>query len=513
MATQSGIQFPESDTGQISTTETGKQIFSSAIGSSDHALSISILKEAKWRKNYMKFIPQVVKTALIGDDAAEAIAQRGLKACYDQFQFVRSGKKYRVQQAMEKFSSDLFFTAKIEGKADRESFVQVEHKGLSLQGPSLHWQINSWIEDGIIEAEHGYDVLKMVDDKSARDLRGKTFILLGAGSEVGPLKTLLSLGATVIAIARSKPDNWKRLIKLAEASSGTLLIPCKHNPKNLNQEAISKIAGADLLTQAPEIAYWLNSFSQPMTLGSYAYLDGALHVQVSLAMDAIAQYLLARRNDISLSYLLTPSDVYSIPRSIAKHGVNRYESKTLLGMIKRTVKAISFGRLYAPSIGEEIKDENGRRFSVLDNLVNQQGPNYVLAKHIQRWRAIVSSKENIKVSCNVAPASSTESVTSNRFFAAAIWGSESFGVEVFSPTTVNTLMTLQLLSDLQSERIQPRGESLFVTGANHGGAWRIGYCFRSLLIPSLIVGFAQSFSIGKRAEKQVDVKEAGIGIS
>ena len=513
MALMSGIQFPELETGKTSTTQTGKQVFSSAIGSSDHALSIAMLKESKWRKNYMSYIPQVIEMASKGEVYAEAIAERGLKACYDQFQFIRNGKKYRLQQAMEKFASSLFFTAKIEGQGERESFVKVQHKDHSLQGPSLHWQINTWIEDGIIEAEHGYDVLKMVDDKAARDLSGKTFVLLGAGSEVGPLQTLLSLGATVIAVARNKPDNWKRLIQLAEKSSGTLIVPCKHNPEHLNNHEIAKIAGADLLTQTPEIAYWINSFDTPLTLGSYAYLDGALHVQVSMAMDAIAQYLLSKRKDVALSYLLTPSDVYCIPRSIAKHGVNRYESKTTLGVIKRCVKTLTLGNLYAPSIGEEIHDHNGRRFAVLDNLVNQQGPNYVLAKHIQRWRAIVSSKNHVKVSCNVAPASSTQSVTSNRFFAAAIWGSESFGVEVFSPSTVNTLMTLQLLSDLKTKKEQPRGEALFVSGANHGGAWRIGYCFRSLLVPSLIVGFSKSFSLGKILGKRHKLKDSAMSLS
>lgn len=193
--------------------------------------------------------------------------------------------------------------------------------------------------------------------------------------------------------------------------------------------------------------------------------------------------------------------------------MNRYESKTTLGIIKRCVKTLTLGNLYAPSIGEEIHDHNGRRFAVLDNLVNQQGPNYVLAKHIQRWRAIVSSKNHVKVSCNVAPASSTQSVTSNRFFAAAIWGSESFGVEVFSPSTVNTLMTLQLLSDLKTKKEQPRGEALFVSGANHGGAWRIGYCFRSLLVPSLIVGFSKSFSLGKILGKRHKLKDSAMSLS
>ena len=513
MTTQSGIQFPVDSNGKASTTRTGKQIFSAAIGSTNHELSVGLLGESNWRKNYMDYIPKVIETAAYSEIQAESIAERGLKASYSQFEFLRSGKTYRLQQAMEKFSVGLFFTAEIKGELQSDRLIQVEHKGASLQGQSLHKQINNWIENGIIEADHGYDVLNMVDDESARNLTGKTFVLLGAGSEVGPLQTLLLLGATVIAVARNKPENWKKLIATAKGSSGTLIIPCKHNPLNLSDNEVAEIAGADLLTQTPEIAYWINSFNQSLTLGSYAYLDGAKHVQVVMAMDAIAQYLLARRNDISLSYLLTPSDVYCIPRSIAKHAHNRFNTKSIFGFTKRFVRSISMSTLFSPSVGGEIKDDNGRRFAVLDNLVNQQGPNYVLAKHIQRWRAIDSSKKNIKVSCNVAPASSTQSVVSNQFFAAAIWGSESFGVEVFSPNTVNTLMTMQLLSDLNSKQVQPRGEALFITGANHGGAWRIGYCFRSLLLPSLLVGFSQKLSIGKGFNKLFKSKKRAVSLT
>lgn len=513
MTTQSGIQFPASTKGNISTTETGKQIFSAAVGSSDHELSMGLLGESKWRKNYMGYIPKMIEITSQSEAHAERSADRGLKACYNQFEFHRNGKTYRLQQAMEKFSEGMFFTAEIKGDLAPDRRIQVEHKGTALQGQSLHKQINNWIELGIIEADHGRDVLNIVDDESARDLTGRTFVLLGAGSEVGPLTTLLSLGATVIAVSRNKPENWKKLIATAKASSGTLIIPCKHNPQNLTDDEIAEISGADLLTQTPEIAYWINSFKQPLVLGSYAYLDGAKHVQVVMAMDAIAQYLLARRNDISLSYLLTPSDVYCIPQTIAKHGNNRFNSNNIFGKVKRFTYALSNGSLFAPSVGSESTDESGQGFSVLDNLVNQQGPNYVLAKHIQRWRAIDSSMKNIKVSCNVAPASSTQSVVSNQFFAAAIWGSESFGVEVFSPNTVNTLMTLQMLSDFDTKQAQPRGEALFVTGANHGGAWRIGYCFRSLLVPSLIVGFSQKLSLGRGLNKLFKSKKQTVSLT
>jgi hypothetical protein len=78
---------------------------------------------------------------------------------------------------------------------------------------------------------------------------------------------------------------------------------------------------------------------------------------------------------------------------------------------------------------------------------------------------------------------------SNPFFLAASNGSESFGVEVFTPNMVNTLMTLQMIQDIRIHGISKvKGERLFERGANHGGAWRIGYQFRSLMVMSLLVG-------------------------
>ena len=41
--------------------------------------------------------------------------------------------------------------------------------------------------------------------------------LLGASSALGPLKTLLACGATVLAVARPKPEHWRELSGVAAA--------------------------------------------------------------------------------------------------------------------------------------------------------------------------------------------------------------------------------------------------------------------------------------------------------
>ena len=49
-----------------------------------------------------------------------------------------------------------------------------------------------------------------------------------------------------------------------------------------------------------------------LTVGNYTYLDGALHVQLALACDAIMQRLCAARADTALAFLCTPTDNHVI---------------------------------------------------------------------------------------------------------------------------------------------------------------------------------------------------------
>jgi hypothetical protein len=117
---------------------------------------------------------------------------------------------------------------------------------------------------------------------------------------------------------------------------------------------------------------------------------------------------------------------------------------------------------------------------VCDALVPQQGPNYALAKRVQRWRALVARADGHLVSCNVAPASMTRSVTSNAVLAAAFGGAARFGVEAFAPATTRVLMAALLVHDLH--RPPPAGdEAHLVAHAAHGGLWRTAYEPRSAL--------------------------------
>jgi hypothetical protein len=59
--------------------------------------------------------------------------------------------------------------------------------------------------------------------RSFADLSDKYFVLLGAGSAMGPLLLLLSLGANVVAVDLDRPNIWKRLLGLVRFVRGVLL--------------------------------------------------------------------------------------------------------------------------------------------------------------------------------------------------------------------------------------------------------------------------------------------------
>ena len=127
---------------------------------------------------------------------------------------------------------------------------------------------------------------------------------------------------------------------------------------------------------------------------------------------------------------------------------------------------------------------------VNDSLVPQQGPNYALAKRLQRWRATTARAAGATVSMNVAPPTRTRSVLKNRALAAAYAGAHRFGVEVFEPATSNVLMAALLVHDLHTGG-GPRHEHPWQDEAHaavHGGLWRTAYAPRSALGLAALLG-------------------------
>jgi hypothetical protein len=313
--------------------------------------------------------------------------------------------------------------------------------------------------------------------------------VLGAGAEVGPLPVLLSWGARVIGIDLPRPAIWDRVLETAKRSGGTLLVPvadAKPGQAGVDSdEDLTQRAGFDLAGDIPAVADWLAGLDGPLVLGNYVYADGAANVRVASAVDALTVRLQAERRDVALAFLATPTDVFAVPPDAVAQSARAYAGRPAANKLGRgLLRSLSGGRLlrraYPP----------GSDPGICDSLVAQQGPNYALAKRLQRWRATIARDGGAAVSMNVAPPTRTRSVTRNRVLAAAYAGAGRFGVEVFEPATTKALMAALLVHDLHAG--PPAGGHPWqdeAYAAAHGGLWRMAYAPRSALTLAALLGY------------------------
>jgi hypothetical protein len=302
---------------------------------------------------------------------------------------------------------------------------------------------------------------------------------------MGPLTALLRWGARVAAVDLPRHQIWERVLDIARRGAGTLLVPTSGDADGQGR-ALARSAGVDLIAEVPAVADWIAGLPGTPVLGNYVYADGATNVRVSMAVDALTLRVQGVRPDAALAFLATPTDVFAVPGDAVDQSVRAYAGRSATAkLLGRPLRTLSAGRLlrraYVP----------GADPGISDSLVAQQGPNYALAKRLQRWRAVVARGGGTTVSMNVAPPTRTRSVVKNRALAAAYAGAHRFGVEVFEPATANVLMAALLVHDLHTGGgpAHPHPWQDEAYGAAHGGLWRTAYAPRSALGLAAVLGY------------------------
>ncbi|HEY8473665.1 MAG TPA: hypothetical protein VIL37_13650 [Natronosporangium sp.] len=476
MAEPSGVVFPVSgEDGRRSSSALGRAVVADALRAADPVGARAAEHETSWRTNYLLHFRRLVEAGLQSPDAARRIATDGLGSLFERLRVrLPDGKELALAEAFPEGwpAGEPLATATVTGEAPPERELSLPYRGQRLRGEALLRQLDAWVEAGVIEPSCAEAVGRVVDNPAWLDLSDLRVVVLGAGAEMGPVHSLLRWGGEVVAVDLPRPAIWSRLRELASRYAGRLHVPVRGDQP-----------GADLLHDAPAVADWLLGFGpdRRLVLGNYAYADGATHVRVVAACDALSRHLLGQRPDTALSFLATPTDVYAVPAAAVEHANRAFRGRSLLG---RSARWLSAGRLlrrnYPP----------GADPGIIDCLVRQQGPNYALAKRIQRWRATATRAAGGTVSLTVAPMTRTRSVLRNRVLAAAYAGAHLFGVEVFDPPTSNTLMAALLVHDLRNPA-PPREHPWRDEAANaaHGGVWRVAYAPRSALGLAAALGF------------------------
>jgi len=493
-----GIQFPLDDSGRRSTAPVGRRVLAAALRVLDADAAERCLAERNWRHAYPLHLRHLVELQAARPQATVAACRAGLDAAWHELVYLRDGQPLALREAMATPAGAALQTLRLRGEQDSApARWEVPYKGKLLSGDALARRIDAWGAAGVIEPSNAQALHLARTHPEWFDLSDRHLVLLGAGSEAGPLDWLVQWRANIVAIDLPRGPTWTKIARRVRAGNGQLIAPVAASA-SLGGDAVSdlQLAGCDMLTQTPEIAAWLKQLGQPLDIFSIAYLDGERHVRVSMAMDAIAVACVAAEPRCTLAWMGTPTDVVAVPQPLAEAVMRAYDERgTVKRLAQAGLRAGSGGRSFLPHIEALVQSDDGSRWGVVDCVVIEQGPNYALAKRLQQWRAIVARADGQVASINVAPSTTTASVLSNPALAAGFRGARAFGIEVFEPATTHALTAALWVHDLRN----PRGMAhpavplahplqLLSEGANHGGLWRVPYLPRSVLPFAALLG-------------------------
>lgn len=486
---ESGVVFPSTADGRRSTLATGRAVIGDALRPSSAAAAAAAEQERDWRRRYVVHARRLTEAAFRSAADTYDTAVAGLDSLRQRMRFARDGAEVSLDEAMA-MPRRILATRSVAGtRSTGPAPFAVPLHGRMLAGDELRRVLDQWQVEGLFEPSFREAIERVLANPDCLDLSDQNFALLGAQAEMSPLPWLLGWRATVYAVDLPRPSIWQNLQQLAQAGSGTLVAPC--DPA---AGATAGAAGADLIVDTPEIAAWLAEARGPLTVGAYAYLDSARHVRVAVAMDAIQAQLAAQRRDVTLAMLATPTDACAVPAGALRMAHARYARR---GPATRLAGLATLGHAFAPN-GEWLAPESAPDDAlggIVDALVVQQGPNYLLAKRLQLWRAVVARSTGTRVSFRIAPPALTASVTKNRLLAAVYGSAHRFGAMAFEPATAAALMAALLVHDLRHPTAVGHPDvalehplQLVSDGAFHGGLWRMPYAPRSALPAAAVIG-------------------------
>lgn len=464
-----GVNFPTE-----STSSTARTVLADALRKADPVGARAVENETNWRRNYLTHFRRAVEAGIGEPPAAHSIAADGLASIHAQMQF----NGVPLDEAIDTLPlTQAFHTQTIVGNAKPDAELSIPYKGERLRGAALLDQLDAWVGGGVITPSCAEAVRTVQANPEWLRLEGDTVVVLGAGAEMGPMRALLRWGADVAAVDLPNSDVQERLLAHATEGAGRV-----HLPARIVTDAEAS-NGANLVDEFNGLATWLDGFDGRLVVGNYCYADGPMHVRVTMAADALGAHLTSRRPDTALAFLATPTDVFAVTREDVDRSNDAYDRRTVSKVLRQPLRIASGGRLlqrnYPPAADP----------GICDSLIPQQGPNYALAKRIQRWRATTARQDGLRVSLNVAPSTRTRSVLKNKALAAAYAGAHRFGVEVFDPSTSNTLMAALLVHDLRAgELAQHEPWQDEAHNAAHGGLWTAAYHPRSALGLAAVIG-------------------------
>lgn len=175
-------------------------------------------REANWRSGYLSHLRRLVEAGLADPQVWQASARSGLDSIHQRM-VVGDGTTAAWPSDP---SAGSLHTVTVRGTAEPASDFVLTMGGQRLGQEDLDRQLSTWTERGVLEPGAADAVRRVAEHPEWLRADGHTFVALGAGSEMGPVKALLRWGATVAAVDLPRKQVWKRLSEAATARAGVM---------------------------------------------------------------------------------------------------------------------------------------------------------------------------------------------------------------------------------------------------------------------------------------------------
>ena len=479
------FSFRDPQGNQVGSTDFAKQVLAASVQGTDPVLARDILAESNWRKNYQGYFMRLSKIEF-GDRAiALEVMQSALAAMTSQ---IRNEDNNSIAElALNGFgTANLVDTVEITGTA--QTLKRWPGANQNLSQLAADWVARDLAEPDVLEA------FKFLDANPNVRPAGDLLFALAGNAELSGAKDWLSLGGRVAVVARPNPAAWQSLIEHAERSGGTLLVPVLR--ARSTEGSLAERAGLDLVQDVEAIASWLHQVSRSasrVAIASYAYIGGSNQIIAQAAQDALiaAASTNLAKSKLALTWLATPLDVIVVGPEVLARQSSKLGSRSVAVRMRDAFWRM-FGQLQ-PAQTVPLETSSGAA-SLFDASSVMQGSSYLLAKHSEKWRAMVAARQGNLVSYTVAPPAATRSVLSVRVLNYTYRALDRFGVHPFSAQATSRALALLLLRNLNDPAspaaTNNSGNQVALVSATaiHGGTWRMAYRPDSIWVVATVLG-------------------------
>lgn len=444
-----------------------------------------------WRKWYIRLYGQLAVEEGRSPSHLAQMATAGLAEFHSHLH-TSSGQKLSEAVASG-FVSDLVETVAIRGTGKKQAIAVARNQG-PLAELAASWDSEGLAEPGLIES------FRFLDQNPNLSLDGNLLFAVAGAAEFAPTEHWLAWGGEVAVVARNNPSTWEKLIAMARASSGTILVPVIRQDRTtplteLSDLELAQVAGLDMLEHYAEIASWMNQLykvaKSKFILGLYAYTPKVNHIRVQAVQETLADIAMQNfaKDKLIFSWLATPTDSTPGPATIGQDQLSRFSKRSALRIIRDSfLGLLNAARPPRPLFFDS---ESGEKLMLVDASVQQQGPSYSFSKRTQRWRAYLAHYAGIRVSYQISPPARTNSVLRHKILRASYRGAPLFGVKPFEVDVAKSAAAAALVRDVLDPTAYSNKNTtteLQCFSAIHAGLWRVPYRPRSVWIAATLLG-------------------------